>query len=110
MSRYVHVSVTQEDIDKGIPSDATACPIARALRRHFGPDDRHIDVEVDSVIWVSDNNGVDMIATATNDVEDFVERFDNGIPVEPTEFDLMFEDARPAVCLDHGSACPDTIR
>lgn len=33
--RVIRVEVTQADIDKGIQSSASACPVARALRRHY---------------------------------------------------------------------------
>lgn len=46
------VDVTQDDIEQGAPGFANACPIARAVLRHFGGGSVLIDVGVSGEAWI----------------------------------------------------------
>ena len=80
-----HVVVTAEDIAAGVPRAACACPIARALVRmgHSGP-----DVECQAISFRDAANGYRVHYTAPPVAIEFMERFDEGEPVDPIEFDM----------------------
>ena len=44
------VEVTQEDIDKGIPSDCNYCAVALALKRKYKTDDVSVSIPDDYVL------------------------------------------------------------
>lgn len=81
----IHVCVTQEDIDKGIKEDVNNCAVALAVKRLF-PEDRNVYVE---------NPGIDIngeFYLVPKHIEEFINNFDNGLPVEPVEFDMCEKD------------------
>jgi len=71
------IHVTQEDIDRGRPCDATHCPVARALTRTF----RQFATVGD--YWaLPDGRGGPLPPEARR----FVRRFDHQVPVGPFQF------------------------
>ena len=81
------VEVTPQDIARGHPEDNCCCPVALAVRRAVG-------------IATSVGTGKIVVDYATpwqteiwnpEEVTEFVERFDAGLPVEPFAFDLEFD-------------------
>lgn len=71
--RSFKVSVTQEDIQKGVPGDSARCPIHRALRRAVGGEDG----------WNL------LVENMPLEVIQFVRRFDAGLAVEPFTFTAL---------------------
>jgi hypothetical protein len=74
-----HVYVSAEDIANGIKGDATNCAIALALKKIS---DEDVEVEVPGVMLGS------VRYTLPKEAEEFVDKFDNGMGVEPIEFDM----------------------
>lgn len=86
----VEVTVTQEDIDAGVPCDAGKCPIARRLHSLFGGTwevmNSHALLEMGPRIRLPDQ------------AIDFADDFDAGLPVRPFTFTLDYdppEEAQP---------------
>lgn len=79
------ITVTADDIKKGIKDDAEWCPLARAIRR---------DLKATSVAVAEFSEGginVDNIGTSRVPGADaFISRFDAGKPVAPRTFVLTF--------------------
>lgn len=87
----VTVEVTQEDIDKGEALDCYKCPIALALLRLFP--DYVPDVEGEKASLCQEPFGMletVFRASLPEDASDFVYTVDDGEPVEPIEFTLVF--------------------
>lgn len=79
------ITVTAEDIEKGIRQDCIACPIARALRRKYydcrvTADLVEIGKTADQFHWSEYKPTRAMII--------FINNFDNGLTVLPTEFTI----------------------
>jgi hypothetical protein len=72
------VSVTREHIAGAIPCSPTGCPIARAIGPGYKIRSTVIRRESDDSVY----------AALPLAARDFVEAFDNGLPVEPIEFTL----------------------
>lgn len=97
----VRVEVTQEDIDKGIPSNCTSCPIALALRRQF-PEYHSIEVKTTSAVFYlfrDHYDDVDFVAVGyfPDEARIFIHVFDS-IPsrdilvtLKPFEFEMEFQ-------------------
>jgi hypothetical protein len=90
MDTVLTVTVTDYDIDSGVPGSFTQCPVAIAIRRTLAAS--HVSVG-ENVIQVS--HGYRDSATSVNyatpaDVRDFVRWFDGrgAAGVEPFSFDL----------------------
>ena len=83
------IQVTQEDIERGERDQSCRCPVARALKRHFG-----IKAAVFrwngrmSVKFVGRGDKVGPILVLPDEADNFVYAFDNGHPVSPFEFEL----------------------
>jgi hypothetical protein len=81
----VEVKVTQEHIENGT-IDCSSCPIALALQ----------DVSLIAAAWV-DEHDLEIELTEEKSlhispprhIADFIRRFDNGEPVEPTSFSIL---------------------
>ena len=71
----IQVHVTQEDIDNGVPGNKEACPIALALNRATGQNEWAVTTRADT--WKSR----------------WARRFDNGLHVEPFDFEITEEKA-----------------
>ena len=79
----VHVSVSQEDIDKARWDryDSTRCPIARAIRRDMNRDDVHVS----SSGAFSASLGSGMLPQSAQVA---IHNFDRGDGMSPLEFDV----------------------
>lgn len=80
--------VTQEDIDKGSALDGHSCPVYRSLRRSY-PNVYHVDAEnvqynCDGYTPLYDRPKKPLPYEAAA----FINRFDQGLPVEPFSFEL----------------------
>lgn len=89
MSR-LHISVTQEDIDKGLPMVAACCPVARAIQRVTGDSSWRV-----GPMRISPAGPV--YYDTPREVSKFVVAFDRHLPVSPFEFDLDVDDAAVAL-------------
>ena len=74
------IEITKEDIEKGIPGDKCACPVALAILR--AGDFWNISVGSEEMIVNNTKH------TAPTIVKIFVWRFDRGAAVEPFKFVL----------------------
>lgn len=74
------IEVTARDIEKGLPEDKCGCPVALAIRRATG-------LEVSVWCSMSVKVGREYI-DLPDEAEDFINRFDQGEPVQPFTFDL----------------------
>lgn len=73
------ISVTQDDIDKGVARRCTECPVALAATRHVG-----------KPVFVGPNYILSepLEWDTPSAVKEFIAAFDNGQPVKPFEFEL----------------------
>lgn len=74
------ITVTKQDISRGIPKNFRRCPIARAIRRATGIKDVKALPGYASVLGRYTH--LPLVAT------DFIYRFDAGVDVEPFTFSL----------------------
>ena len=84
----IHVEVTQEDIERGIPEDGACCPIAHAFRRAWG---RKIEFAVDYAsieIYALCNHSAEL----PKEAKEFIDAFDNARDVHPIAFDVTVPD------------------
>lgn len=83
----MRISITQEDIDNGIPGSSCKCPTALAVCRVLGIDPILEKIEVtDECIELNTSSynmywGLDDVGVA------FIDYFDNHTPVHPVEFE-----------------------
>lgn len=75
------ISVTQDDIDYGIPQSFDCCPVALAIRRNFPGSPVIVSQDV-IVIRSTDYS-------ATPEIIRFIDNFDEDCAVEPFEFELL---------------------
>jgi hypothetical protein len=80
----VRVSVTQEHIDNGTPSESDHCPIALAILDILSPQEVHVN-QTDCLIVYQD---YDVVFELPQEAQVFVEAFDSELPVQPIEFDM----------------------
>lgn len=76
------VEVTEDDIKKGVPGEADACAIVRAVRRATGR--RVVNIDGESVEIMKD----DFYMALPKKAKQFVLDFDDGKDVEPFSFVL----------------------
>ena len=74
------IRVTQDDIRNGVQCDAMLCPVALSLRRSLPG--RTVTAG-EFTIYIDDGMYAAPVA-----VEEFIENFDDGAPVQPFEFEL----------------------
>jgi hypothetical protein len=79
------VEVTQQDINRG-ESVAWACPVARALQRVFPCE---VEALYGELAWYFDDTVYTEIPSRR--VQQFIERFDDGKPVQPFRFRVRAE-------------------
>lgn len=70
------VEVTQEDIDKGIPSDCNYCAVALALKRKYKTDDVSVSIPDDYVLIKVRGEELNIRYNYENDILDFIDIFD----------------------------------
>ena len=75
----VKVSVTQEDISKGIRASNRSCPVARALQRIFGEE---------TVVGLSAWWNSKIFGSLPKIASSFILDFDRDNPVFPFEFEI----------------------
>lgn len=85
VSPSVSVEVTQEDINRGVPSDADRCPVALALKRRFPKSAPDLHVENNLVIYAPEGD-TKRFQVPPEEVQRFTMKFDEGKPVEPLTF------------------------
>lgn len=79
----MRIQVTQDDIDKGIPKDCNACPVARAVRRALNAD------AVSAAARIRVQKGSKRIHYKPSlRVFKFYRQFDGGYFVKPFTFEL----------------------
>lgn len=80
----IKVEVTQQDIDRGCPSNAYFCPIAQSFRR------RGIDeVEVDGALIIWTEDGIQRSCEMPPVAGEFIRKFDRYQEVQPFTFNLI---------------------
>lgn len=94
-----HVSVTQEHIDDGIPSDCSACPVAKAICGAVDFTFGWVDVYpfIDKYYMLFMSAVFDKFAIIPSIAEEFIVKFDNDEEVEPFEFDIDIVEHNEAV-------------
>lgn len=83
-AKDVTVSVTEQDIKKGIKGDPCKCPVARALKRAFH--ERNISAGAGFMFVGPPKRRISW--RTPEDVTTFIERFDEELKVKPIEFSL----------------------
>ena len=82
----MRIRVEQKHIDKGVPSSARNCPIARAVNDHILLGVASVDERI-----ITANH---LLSSRRNDygvpskVTDFIKDFDNSLPVVPFKFTM----------------------
>jgi len=87
--KTIKISVTQDDIDKGIKNNCEKCPIARALARSFPGYFNLASIYYLSVKAHQKDFYVFMMDTPKV-CYDFIRDFDQGKPVTPFEFEISY--------------------
>lgn len=99
------VNVTQDCINNASKQDGANCPIAIALRNCTIYDLPIDSVEVDSgksiSVATSNGYGYHMVGGMRHDIDAFITVFDDGGRVEPTEFEIDFEEDEPSEANDY---------
>ena len=80
----MRITVTQDDIDRGVRLNADQCPVALAATRAFGC---HMLLGYSGKLWPIYED-VPMPIECPPEVRAFAEAFDWGLPVEPFEFEV----------------------
>lgn len=75
------IKVTRKDIKKGKKGDVSFCPIALAVARKFNLDAEKVQVDGNGVI-------IDDMYYMLRRGFNFVDRFDEGLPVKPCTIEL----------------------
>lgn len=89
----IHISITQDDIDKGKKNSACWCPVALAIRREIPEVDQRNVVVAISMTYII---GYPYYAASNPPiVHNFIMDYDNDKSVKPFEADLSFN-----VCYD----------
>lgn len=87
LPKTLRLYVTQDDIDNGQPMRTLDCPVALALRRRFPGEIVAVDYYA---VFVNEgkNQGKRVRARyqLSKRAAEFVEAFDNALPVQPTSF------------------------
>lgn len=81
------IDVIQDDIERGVSRSCARCPLARAISRAIGMQcDVSLDVVISFCFGKPHKRGF-----LSEQAENFVYRFDYGMPVEPFTFTLVLE-------------------
>ena len=85
LSSLIHIDVTAEDIERGVPRSSDACPIARAAKRVLkGP----LGVGVDDIAVFGPKERYYLLP---DKAQRFLKKFDAKQPVKPISFDAELE-------------------
>lgn len=84
-SAPLRITVTEDDIRAGIPYDIHSCAVALAARRTVSG---LISVANDLTVWDEKTELLIGRYPLPHEVYDFINDFDNGIPVHPLSFEL----------------------
>ena len=74
------IKVTQEHIERGVVKDCDVCPVALAMQEAMEDDKVRV---FSTYIETSEGNYI-----TPESVGDFIDNFDEGLPVKPFEFEL----------------------
>lgn len=74
----MRISVTREDIERGVPGHACLCALARAIERQYGP----------ATVAATHFKARGFRFRLPLYMQRFVLDFDSGLPVEPVEFEV----------------------
>jgi hypothetical protein len=82
----MQIEVTREDIEEGPPGFGDSCPVALALQRATGEwaHVRRDAIQIGEIVY-----------DAPVAVSEFVDLFDDELPVEPFAFDINLDAGRP---------------
>ena len=83
------ITVTQDDIDKGMQSNGIHCPVARAIRQHVSLS--YVAVNRWTLYFRRSDAPSYQRTSLPASVNDFIRRYDNRQPVAPFEFDLNLD-------------------
>lgn len=84
--KTIHIEVTQDDINRGIPKNACRCPIALAVRRTTGVE---CAVRPCGSYLHQNGSGIDVVSFALPDIASrFIKMFDEYGSVQPFSFDI----------------------
>lgn len=78
------ITVTQEDIDKGLPNRCYECPVSLAVKRALGARDVSVSWTITAHV-----DGEILKFNKTDPITRFVAAFDARQPVQPFEFELV---------------------
>ena len=72
-----YINITQDDINKGVPSDCNRCAVALALKREYKTDDVEVLIQDGSYVSLCiGKNELNISSYMDNDVLDFIDLFD----------------------------------
>jgi len=86
-TKEILIELSADDITHGTKKDCSDCPVARAVARALPgsrPEVFHEEIEL-----YGKYRGT---ATTPSEISEFIEAFDDGVPVEPFRFTLKFEE------------------
>jgi hypothetical protein len=78
------ISVTHADITEGVKNACNHCPIALAIKRAFNCDCVMVLASFDIIV-----NSQQYTSEDPETVQEFINNFDNGFPVQPFSFTLQ---------------------
>jgi len=84
MQKYTF-NVTQEHIDRGVQDECDRCPVALAIAEQTPFPFGFVEAYGDYIMW---SCVIDQYARAPFEVNRFITRFDDGLPVAPFSFEL----------------------
>ncbi len=77
------INVTQEDIDQGQPHKSRTCPVALAIQRATNIENIEVG-HIGCAILIK------RYITFPDGVQNFIQKFDNKLPVDPFSFELDY--------------------
>ena len=82
------ISVTYEDIQAGIPTSGSSCPIALAIERAGFCRGHRVRVYSSKIVCFSESDNVSGRFPLPAVAQSFVSDFDEGMAVQPFEFEV----------------------
>ena len=80
------ITVTQKQIDEGVPGSGKNSPVAKAIAEKTNDEERYAEVSILGIFYYVD--GIHYRVDIPPAVREFIDRFDSGLPVEPFTFEL----------------------